>query len=142
MRLDAGPWGLQSDPVEGRPMRDRSICFTTNQTVTKILQLEARPRSRENQCVQPRMVSGQGLWMVSDTPMPVTDQALECQGCSLEYSALVPDRTGSTGGLSLPASQGGASNVRAGIHNEIPELIAWLISGNPLRHKEFHQMLL
>ena len=64
----------------------------------------------------------------------------------MAITTMVPINLGNAGGLPQTFTgkgQSGDAPDRAKLHNEprVPALVAWLISGNPLIHKEFLQKL-
>ena len=90
--------------------------------------MEARPGSRENRCIQLRLVDHQGLCqspLVPDKSLSVTDQTTECQGHidhpTVEHPAVVSSYTGTIRGLTLTTTserRSGASSIELEVPND------------------------
>jgi len=153
LQLDAESSGFRPNTVSVRYMQDRPVHLPPDPATSEIFQLEARPGSRENRCIQPRLVDRQGLcqspWclishlsqikrqnarVILITPLwntqPWFPALLEL---SEDYPRLLP---ASQDLVPLP------SNQEFLMTQGVPDLVAWPISGNPLHHKEFLQRLL
>lgn len=61
LRLDVESDHLQPDLASNGPMWVRSVCLLPNTATNKVLQLETRPRSRENRCIQSELVHHRGV---------------------------------------------------------------------------------
>ena len=151
IRLDVEPSDIQS-VEEMAPDRYRSVCLTTDQSTTTILQLETRPVSHSDGCICTGLVKYQGIckspWnligrvlsklqedrntqLILITPLwpsqpwyPVVMDLLIDIPCLLPA---VPD-------LILPVAEETSPEVT-------PKLVAWPISNNHTRHSAFQNQL-
>ena len=83
LRLDAEPPDLTANPSADGSSTDRPICISINQATAKFLQLETRPGSNCNGCIQPELGSDKGIHqppMVLDCTVSKSDKTVEGQG--------------------------------------------------------------
>ena len=128
MRLDAESSGIQSNPAPNGAPRDRLVCFPTDETATKILQLEARSRGTRDRCILSGLVSDERICkspMVPDSSMSESGKETSSQSgdghTTVDLSAMVPHHPGDVGGLSQNTTskrQSGALANRTSICNE------------------------
>ena len=153
MRLDAESSGIQSNPAPNGAPRDRLVCFLTDETATKILQLETNPEAQGTDafcqdwsqmrgfanppwCLIARCLSQvkrQVARVVMVTPLWTSQPWYPTiLGMLEDYPRILPARD------DLVVLQ----TEQAFIMNQgVPVLVAWPISGNPLHQEEFLQKL-
>ena len=119
VRLDVESQDLQEDPTEMGSTRSGHVRIQTDNSAEKVLQLEARPRSRSSECLQPELEqpTGEGL---CQPPLEPSRQSAEQSttatshtgpsGSSMEESAVVSHPTGDASRLSNPPPIHGGSN--------------------------------
>ena len=146
MHLDVESPCVQSDQIPDGSMQDRPICLTPNKTTPKVLQLEARPRGREDRYLQPELVDRKVLCQPTMLPDTSTDGKDGDNHPTVELPTMVSNHLGlleyfprllpvRADLVILPTDQEFIMKQR------VPELVAWPISGNPLHHKESLQRL-
>lgn len=128
MRLDAESSGIQSNPAPNGAPRDRLVCFPTDETATKILQLETRSRGTRDRCILSGLVSDERICqssMVPDSSLSESGKETSSQSgdghTTVDLSAMVPHHPGDVGRLSQNTTSkrrsGGLAN-RTSIYNE------------------------
>lgn len=128
MQLDVESSFLQSDPISDESMKNRRICLMLNKTTSEVLHLEAKPRGREDRCIQPKLVDHRGLCqssVVPDSSLPVTGKTTDGEDGSnhttMEYPAIFSNLPGPIRGLfmSSPSNSRPVNpHNRSGIYHE------------------------
>ena len=106
LRLDAKSPGVQSDPSPNGSLTNRLVCFLINEATTNILQLESKPRSTGDRCIQSGLVTDEGLCqptLVLISMLPESSKGTSSQGGdnhpSMAITTMVPINPGNVGGL-------------------------------------------
>ena len=128
LRLDVESPSLPEDSTANGTTANRFICIPTDKATTKFLQLETRPRSNCDRCVQPELGPDKGFCqstMVLDSPLSEPNKETNGEGHdnhpSLGIATMVPNNPGDVRGLPKDlAGKGGPSHTpnRSGLHNE------------------------
>ena len=128
LRLDVKSSGLPEDTTGDGTTTDRSICVPTDKATTEILQLETRPRSSCDGCIQSGLGPDEGLCqstMVPDRPLSEPSKETSGEGGdnhpSMGITTMVSDNSGNARGLSQNLASGGRpshTSSRTGIHHE------------------------
>ena len=128
LRLDAKSPGVQSDPTPDGSLTNRFVCFPINEATSSILQLEARPGSTGDRCIQSGLVPDEGLCqptLVLNSTLPESSKETGSQSGdnhpSMAITTMVPINPGNAGGLPQTFTGEGRSGDapdRAKLHNE------------------------
>ena len=116
MGLEAKPGAVCDDSTAVRSPRDRSVCVKGFKPTSTVLQLETRPRSRSQGCLQ-AVLEGKLLCQSSSGHNPsrvITDENARSQGSAhssgMEGPSMVPSAIGTASGLPMPATGPGNDN--------------------------------
>lgn len=126
MRLDDQSKSVPTTATIAGPTGDRPVCITTDQTVTLILQLEARPRGGSNGCFPTELGTSKGVHqppMVFNSTMSEPDKTTAgrsiVDNTSLALPTLVPSPPMDATGLSssAPTSTGPDTEPLQSVYN-------------------------
>ena len=116
MGLEAEPGAVCDDSTAVRSPRDRSVCIKGFKPTSTVLQLETRPRSRSQGCLQ-AVLEGKLLCQSSSGHNPsraITGENARSQGSAhssgMEGPSMVPSAIGTASGLPVPATSPGNDN--------------------------------
>ena len=144
-----GPTGFPTDTGEVGSTGSGYVCLKTDHLAGQILQLEAGSRGRSPGCIQPRLDQSPGEG-ICQPPMEPCGQSVKqssatenhagSDSTSLEEPTLVPNPARVVDGLPTTPP----TDLIIPTHTEcmpgmVPQLAAWLISGDATRTRKFQK---